>query len=68
MNTDKLTKVLLVMIAIASWIIALNPWLRPVPVAAQEEISFECTGELKPSVWGALEPTIGGFSVELDCD
>lgn len=37
MNIDKLTKNLLAAIAIALWVIALNPWMRPVPVAAQEK-------------------------------
>jgi hypothetical protein len=36
MNTDKLTKCLLAMIAIALWVIAMNPWLRPMPVSAQD--------------------------------
>ena len=68
MKTEKLTKVLLGIIAIALWVIALNPWLRSLPVAAEEQVSFECTGNLKASVWGAVEPTIGGYSVNLDCD
>ncbi len=69
MRTDKLTKVLLGIIAIALWMVALNPWLRPVPVAAQERISFECTGKLKANpLWGGIEETRGGYSVELDCE
>ena len=40
MKTDKLTKSLLVAIAIALWMIAMNPWLRPMPVAAQEKIDL----------------------------
>lgn len=40
MKTDRLTKVLLGIIAIALWMIALNPWLRPVHVAAQGEIDL----------------------------
>ncbi len=70
MRTDKLTKVLLGVIAIALWMIAINPWLRPAPVAAQEKVSFEsfkCTGELSANAWGGTEPTIGGYSVELKC-
>ncbi len=65
MRIDKLTKVLLGIIAIALWMIALNPWLRPVPVAAQEDISFQCTGKLKARAWGGIED---GYNVELDCD
>lgn len=37
MKTDKLTKMLLAAIVVALWMIALNPWLRPMPVAAQEK-------------------------------
>ncbi len=71
MRTDKLTKVLLGIIAIALWTIALSPWLRPAPVAAQEKVSFEsfeCTGELKPKPWGATDPILGGYSVKLKCE
>ena len=35
MRVDRLTKVLLAAIAIALWINALNPWIRPVPAQAQ---------------------------------
>jgi hypothetical protein len=35
MPTDKATKVLLATIAFALLMIAANPWLRPIPVAAQ---------------------------------
>ena len=40
MTTDKLTKNLLGAIAIALWMIALNPWLRPSPVLAQEKMDL----------------------------
>jgi hypothetical protein len=36
MRTDKMTKSILGAIAIALWVIALNPWLRPMPVSAGE--------------------------------
>ena len=36
-NVDKLTKVLLAVIAVVLWMIALNPWLRPVAVEAQSD-------------------------------
>ena len=35
-NIDKSTKFLLLVIGVALWIIALNPWLRPVAVAAAQ--------------------------------
>ena len=35
-NIDKLTKVLLAVVAVALCMIALNPWLRPVVVEAQD--------------------------------
>ncbi len=34
MMMDKLTKLILMAIATALWMIALNPWLRPMPVVA----------------------------------
>ena len=37
MTTDKFTKLLLAAIATALWLIALNPWIQPIPVAAQSE-------------------------------
>jgi hypothetical protein len=36
-NTDKVTKLLLAVMALALWMIALNPWLQPTAVAAREE-------------------------------
>ncbi len=40
MKTDKITKSLLAAIAIALWMIAMNPWLRPIPVAAEEKVDL----------------------------
>jgi len=40
MKTDKLTKSLLAAIAIALWMIAMNPWVRPTPVLAQEKVDL----------------------------
>jgi len=37
---DKLTKMLFAAIAIALWMIALNPWLRPMPVAAMQQMDL----------------------------
>lgn len=40
MTTDRTTKLLLALIAIALWMNALNPWLRPITASAQvEELS-----------------------------
>jgi hypothetical protein len=36
-----LNKMLLALIAVALWIIALNPWLRPAPVAAASAAQIE---------------------------
>ena len=70
MRTDKLTKVLLGVIAIALWMIALNPWLRPAPAAAArgQKVAFACTGELTANAWGGTESSIGGYEVDLDCE
>ena len=40
MKPDNSTKSLLGAIAIALWVIAMNPWLRPIPVAAQEKVDL----------------------------
>ena len=40
MKSDRLTKSLLAAIAIALWMIAMNPWLRPIPVLAQEKVDL----------------------------
>jgi hypothetical protein len=40
MHTDKLTKTILATIAIALWVIAMNPWLHPMPASAQEKIDL----------------------------
>lgn len=40
MTTDKPTKMLLAAIAIALWLIALNPWLRPISVAAKGDVDL----------------------------
>jgi len=40
MQIDKLTKTLLSVIAIALWMIAMNPWVRPTPVLAQEKVDL----------------------------
>lgn len=70
MRTDKLTKVLLGIIAIALWIVALNPWLRPESVVAREEmsVSFRCRGDLDANAWGGIKETLGGYSIDLRCD
>ncbi len=75
MKTDKLTKILLGIIAIALWMLALNPWLQPMPVAAREDVSFQCTGTVKAEpqfdfsrgryVW---DPATARYAMELDCD
>ena len=41
MNTDRLTKALLAAIAVALWMIALNPWLRPITAGAQTDIYLQ---------------------------
>ncbi len=70
MKTDKLTKVLLGVIAIALWMLALNPWLQPVPVAAQVGVSFQCTGSLeaKYPATARSEGIVRDYSIRLYCD
>ena len=38
-NIDKSTKFLLAVIAVALWLIALNPWLQPATVTAAQDSS-----------------------------
>ena len=70
MRTDKLIKVLLGIIAVALLMIALNPWLRPAPVAAQQRIAFECRGSLEADspVTARREGIIRDYSIRLDCE
>ena len=42
-NIDKSTKLLLALIVVALWMIALNPWLRPVSVAAAQDLDLSMT-------------------------
>ena len=37
-SIDKSTKLLLAVIALALWLIALNPWLKPFPVIAAQDM------------------------------
>jgi len=67
MITDRVTKVLLGVIAIALFVIAMNQWVSPAPVMAQGLTSFDCTGELKANAWGGIESTIGGYAIRLNC-
>jgi hypothetical protein len=54
MRTDKLTKGILVVIGLALWVIALNPWLRPLPVAAQEKTDLSQVEAYLSSIQGDL--------------
>ncbi len=67
MVTDRVTKVLLGVIAITLSMIAMNQWVPPLPVMAQGVASFDCTGELKANAWGGIESTIGGYRITLNC-
>jgi hypothetical protein len=70
MKTDKTTKALLALIAIALFTIAFDPWLRPQSVGAQAQTPFQCTGDLKGSFQNPLD-TKGqppnGYSVQITC-
>lgn len=69
MRTDRFTKLLLVLIALALSLIAVNPWLRPMPVSASTTaVSFDCTGELKANAWGGVQSSIGGYKVSISCE
>jgi hypothetical protein len=61
MNTDKVTKSLLAAIAVALWVIAMNPWLRPMPVAAQERVDL---GRVESSL-DAIQSDISSMETAL---
>ena len=64
---DRTTKIILAVIAFGLLANAIGPLLRPIPVAAQRSSSFSCSGKINVNAWGADKPTIGGYSVSLDC-
>ncbi len=66
MKPDKTTKVLLGLIALGLWLNAMAPlWHKARAVKASER--FTCDGKLKVNVWGATEPMIGGYDVDVTC-
>ena len=67
MVTDRVTKVLLGVIAITLFMIAMNQWVQPVPVMAQGSASFDCTGQLKANAFGGIESMVGGYRITLNC-
>ncbi len=64
-NVDKLTKVLLAVIAVALCMIALNPWLRPIVVEAQR---FASSGNTYHITHELMTPGFRGFEVTLKND
>jgi hypothetical protein len=63
MKTDLYTKAVLTVIAIALVLNFASYSSRPALAQGQ----FHCKGKLKANVWGAIEPMIGGYDIEVDC-
>ena len=61
MKTDRMTKGLLALIALALLMNALNPWLRPVPVSAQTADTLAVLSGIQSSVSG-IEADLSNIS------
>ena len=57
MKTDKITKLLLLMIALGLWVNALAPLFRPAPVAAQNEELHDTLKNIAHDVHGLWSGT-----------
>lgn len=51
---------------IALCLVALTLRVVSVP-SAQARALISCTGDLKANAWGGLEPSIGGYKVNINC-
>jgi len=75
MTTDRTTKFLLLLIALALLLNVANTWLQPVPVLAQfvglspiqKPNTLRCSGKLKANAYGGIKESIGGYDMELEC-
>lgn len=65
MKVDRLTKALLALIAIGLWLNAVTPFFHSRPVRAMD--TFRCDGKVKVMTYGATEPSIGGYDVDVRC-
>ena len=63
--TDRTTKLLLLLIALAIFANTVVSLARPVRVRAAD--SFSCEGTLKANAYGGIQATIGGYRVDIDC-
>jgi hypothetical protein len=63
--TDRTTKLLLLLIALAIFANTVVSLTRPVRARAAD--SFSCDGTLKANAYGGTQATIGGYKVDIDC-
>jgi hypothetical protein len=63
MHRDPYTR--FVLTVIAGCLIALVLRSSSSDVGAQT--TLKCTGQLKANAWGGSEPSIGGYSIDLNC-
>ena len=59
-----LTAVSLTVIALCLVVLTLRVVSVP---SAQAGTSMSCTGDLKANAWGGMEPSIGGYKVNINC-
>lgn len=62
MKTDRVTKILLALIALGLFA---NTFWKPTQVRASGNL--KCTGSVKVNPWGTSEPTIGGYNIDVTC-
>lgn len=67
MKTDKVTKVLLALIALGLWLNTLAPLFHPARVVKAAE-PLSCNGTVKVNAFGATEAIVGGYAVSLTCN
>ena len=65
MKTDLYIKIVLTIIAACLLALTFNSFTPAVRAAGR---STTCTGELKANAFGATQPTIGGYKVNLECE
>jgi hypothetical protein len=66
MTIDRTTKAILIAIALGLFANAATPLVRPTTAHAQT--GSHCTGTLHVNAWGATEPSIGGYNIDVNCN
>ena len=64
MRTDRYTRIMLTVIAVALLAIVLRPEVK---AASAQASSVHCTGTLRANAFGGTEKLIGGYQVDISC-